>query len=308
MTKPDFFIVGAAKCGTTSMYRYLEAHPEVFMSAVKEPYFFCDDLEIADYWRVTNLEAYLALFRDAGEARRCGEASVWYLRSAVAAQRIREFAPGARIIAMLRNPVDMLFSLHGQFLRSSNEDILDFAEALAAEPDRRAGRRIPPKAHFPLGLRYSEMVGFSEQLRRYFDCFGRERVHVIVFDDLKEDTAGVYRRVLEFLDVDASFRPDFRRINAYRPIKINPVDYFVKDRPRLHDWARRLIPLALRRGIGRVVGAFVRPLPREATLAPALRAQLHERFADEIARLSVLLDRDLATLWRVKETSAGGAG
>ena len=174
MNKPNFFIVGAAKAGTTSMHEYLCAHPDIFMpsgadlrltrNALKEPYFFGSDLDIAEYWSIRDREQYLSLFVDAGNAKRIGEASVWYLPSTEAASEIKQFNPNAKIIIMLRNPVDMVYSLHGQFLRSGNEDIVDFEEALNVQEDRRNGRRIPTSAHFPGGLQYTSIATFSPQV------------------------------------------------------------------------------------------------------------------------------------------------
>lgn len=175
MSKPDFFIVGAPKCGTMSLYRHLRQHPEIFMPTTKEPHFFGRDLPILPHTCVRNASKYRELFADAGNAKRIGEASVWYLYSKQASREIHEFNPSARILISLRNPVDMLYSLHGQFLRSAREEILDFEEALAAEDDRRKGRRIPKTARFPQSLLYTQVVSFTGQVERYFEKFGRER-------------------------------------------------------------------------------------------------------------------------------------
>src|SRR5687767_1010670 len=105
MHKPNFFIVGAPKCGTTSLYEYIRVHPEVFMPDRKEPAFFC-----SDFYKPRRMkeEEYLSLFREAGSAKWIGEASTWYLYSDKAREGIKAFCPDARIIIMLRNPVDMM--------------------------------------------------------------------------------------------------------------------------------------------------------------------------------------------------------
>lgn len=139
MKKPDFFIVGAAKCGTTAMYEYLKEHPEIFMPEdAKEPNYFGSDMNYKSS-RLTE-EQYLSLFSDAKNEKRIGEASVWYLYSKLAASEIKEFCPSARIIIMLRNPVDMLYSLHSELFYGADEDIEDFKTALNAEEVRKKER------------------------------------------------------------------------------------------------------------------------------------------------------------------------
>ena len=217
--KPNFFIVGAAKCGTTSMYEHLRAHPQVFMPTgsipgnsvrtAKEPHYFGRDLNIVDGWAVRDLDTYLSLFASANGAKRVGEGSVWSILSSTAAEEIKAFDPQAKIIIMLRDPVDMMYSIHGQLIRGGVEDLLDFELALDAEDDRRQGRRVPHNANFPMGLWYRFRATLSPQVQLYFDVFGRDAVRVILFDDFIRDTAKVYRQTLEFLDIAPDFQPVF---------------------------------------------------------------------------------------------------
>jgi len=292
--RPNFFIVGAAKCGTTSLARYLDQHPQVFMSPVKEPYYFGSDLDMADYWRTCDPHRYFFLFTKAGDAKAIGEASVWYLYSTQAAREIKSFIPDARIIVMLRNPCEMVYSLHGQFLTSFNAEIVDFREALAAEADRRQGKRIPVKAHFPGGLQYTAVASFSDQVARYFDVFGREKVHVVMFEDFVGDTSGAYRKVLDFLNVDPSFTPDFSVANPSQPIRVTPAERFVKGRPRLQRAVLRTVPSVVRKKLNHLLKLGKKPLDRETKLPPDLRTELQERFAEEVTRLEGVLKRDLS--------------
>src|SRR6185436_3306607 len=137
--RPDFFIVGAFKAGTTALYEYLRVHPQIFMSVPKEPMYFGADLT-PRYRRMTEDE-YLALFRDARPNQHAGEASPWYLYSTSAAAEINDFALDGRVIIMLRNPVDVMYSQHSQLVFNQREDLADFGAALDAEPDRLAGHR-----------------------------------------------------------------------------------------------------------------------------------------------------------------------
>jgi len=158
VARPDFFIPGAPKSGTSSMYEYLRQHPEIYFPSLKEPRYFATDQDSGfdrdGPFFVRELEDYLALYRGVRGEKRIGDASVQYLSSRAAPERIREFSPDARFIVLVRNPVDIAYSLHGQRLAGGGEDIEDFEEALAAEPDRRAGRRLPSVPFHIQGLLY----------------------------------------------------------------------------------------------------------------------------------------------------------
>ena len=184
----------------------------------KEPLYFGDDLT-RRYGRFTEAD-YLHLFKDAKPGQRVGEASTWYLYSTSAAREIKEFAPDAQILVVLRNPVDVMYAQHNQLIFNVIEDIPDFAEALAAEPDRRAGKRLPPGPINLENLYYRHSVHFAEQLERYFEVFGRDRVHVMLSDDLRRDAEGTMRGVLEFLACrsDACRRAAARQRQPTRPL------------------------------------------------------------------------------------------
>ena len=157
MRRPDFFIVGAPKCGTTAMVRYLATHPDVFV-ARKEMHFFGKDLQFGHQFYRRAEKAYMAEFEKWEGQRRGGEGSVWYPSSKLAAAEIKAFNPDARIIIMLREPVEMLYSLYSTFCWDGNEQLPTFEEAVTAESDRRAGRNIPRRTYFAAGLLYHEVV------------------------------------------------------------------------------------------------------------------------------------------------------
>ncbi len=146
MRKPNLFIVGAPKSGTTSLFHALAQHGAVFACKKKEPLFFGSDFSKN---RCYTEEEYLDLFAAAKEETYLLEATTWYLFSERAAREIFEFNPESKIIIMLRNPVDLLYSLYYQRLFNGDEDLLTFEAALAAEPFRRMGYRIPSKSKIP---------------------------------------------------------------------------------------------------------------------------------------------------------------
>ena len=277
MTLPNFFIVGAPKCGTTALHAYLAQHPDVFMSDPKEPHYFGSDLDFR-YRRRPSEEQYRSYFADARDRRRIGEASVWYLYSECAADEIGEAVPDARIIVMLRDPVEMIPSLHSQFVYNGHED-LGLAEALAAEEDRSAGRRIPPHANFPRGLLYRQVATYAPQVARYVDRFGRERVHVIVYDDFKADVAGAYRQTLAFLNVDPDHLPEFAVVNASKRSRNMLLRRALNDPPEwLRKAARRVAPPGVRR---RLYRSAVN-LNTEAAERDALTGEAAERLRREM--------------------------
>jgi hypothetical protein len=291
--RPDVFIVGAFKAGTTSMYEYLRAHPQIFMSVPKEPTYFGADLS-ARYRRMSEAE-YLGLFRAARPDQRAGEATPWYLYSKTAAAEIKAFEPRARIVVMLRNPVDVMFSQHSQLLFNQREDLTDFGAALEAEVDRLRGERIPPGAVRPESLFYRRSVRFPEQVRRYLDVFGTSAVHFIVFDDLVADAAGVYRSTLEFLGVDPTFPLDQTVYNASRGVRSGVVQRAIFAPPpalrSLFGRLRRFAPLHRVRDA--LVNANSKPATRRA-MDPQLRAALTVEFAPQVAELGALIGRDLS--------------
>ena len=301
MNKPDFFIIGAPKCGTTALNAYLSAHPDIGIAAKKEMHHFSTDLDIPANARYRDEATYLACFEDTQDAKRVGEASVWYLFSKEAARNIQRFNPDSQIIAMLRNPVEMIYSLHSQLVFGGDEPIESFEEALEAEPERQAGRNLPTTTFAPVeAVLYHTVPNYSEQLARYFDLFGRERVHVIIYDDFKIDTARSYRATLDFLDVDPTFQPVFEVVNPNTCVKNRFVSNLLTS--KRSQWysntvlpvGRKIIPDALRRRANDQLRDLSREvIPREP-MPEGIRVQLQADFRPYVKELSDLLGRNLS--------------
>jgi hypothetical protein len=292
MPRPDFFVVGAFKSGSTALYEQLRRHPQIFMPFHKEPLYFGDDLT-RRYGRMSEAD-YLRLFNGAKPGQRVGEASTWYLYSTSAANEIKAFSPEARILVVLRNPVDVMYAQHNQLIFNVIEDIPLFEEALAAEPARRAGKRIPPGPINVENLFYRHSVRFAEQLQRYFDVFGRERMHVMLSDDLGRDGAGVVRGALEFLGVDPALAAAPPRANESRRVRFPIVQ-------RLIFAPKLLLPLApflrrfplVRAARTKMLEMNSEAVPR-APMDPTLRRQLLDEFRPQIEDLGRLIERDLS--------------
>ena len=291
--RPDFFHVGVFKGGSTALYEALRRHPQIYMPFHKEPLYFGDDLT-RRYGRMS-LDDYLRLFRDAKDGQRIGEASTWYLYSESAAREIKAFNPDAQITVMFRNPVDVMYAQHNQLIFNAMEPIDDFAEALDAEQDRRAGKLLPPWPINIENLFYRHSVRFAEQLERFYEVFSRDRVHVMLHDDLVRDGAGVIRGYLEFLGVDANLAAPPPTANENRKVKSARLQ-------RLIFMPKVLMPVApLLRRFPLVRAARTRLLKMNSEakprppMDPGLRRRLLDEFEPEILRLGRLIDRDLSS-------------
>lgn len=309
--RPDFFIVGAPKCGTTALAEYLARHPDIYMPQ-KEMHFFGSDLNFGPQFYRRDLDGYLAEFnRWSGQAR-TGEASVWYLLSTRAAAEIMAFSPDANIIILLREPVSMMYSLYYQFLFDGNEYLRTFEEALGAEPDRAMGRRIGRLAYLPQALAYRSAACFTDQVRRYFEVFGRERVHVIIYDDLAADTTATYRQTLSFLGVSTSVEPPDSAASGNVSVKSPALRSILNDplvrgtAIRLRRWLPGPIFTAIQK-TGTRICSLNQAEAKRPPMAPVTRLSLQREFASEVERLSALLGRDL-THWSRTESVGRATG
>lgn len=308
---PDFFIIGAPKCGTTALAEYLSRHPDIFM-AKKEMHHFGADLHFGAQIFRRQEGAYLAEFEAWNGQLLAGEASVWYLYSQQAAAEIKAFNPKARIIIMLREPAEMLYSLYYQFRLDGNEHLPTFEEALAAEMDRRAGRRVTRTTYFGQGLYYRQVASYTEQICRYIELFGREQVHVVIYDDFAADTAATYGKVLEFLGLEVKqCMNSFHVINPAQAAR-SPFLRSIMSDPlvrgtavAMHSWLPQPLFAVLQKIEARLMQFNFQPAKRPP-LDPALRRRIEQEFAPEIMRLSELLGRDL-THWS-KGKPAGSEG
>jgi hypothetical protein len=295
--RPNFFIVGASRCGTTSMYWYLRDHPNVFMPVKKETRFFGEDQPHPA--RTPTLEQYLRLFAGATDRHLAiGEASGTYMYSYVAVGRIRAFNPDARLIVMVRNPIDMVYSLHGQLCYNGHEDEEDFERAWRLQPLRKGWMSVPPGCLCPRFLEYEDFGKLGAQVERVLEIFPREQVKIVVYDDLAQSTAAVYEEVLAFLGLPSDGRTEFPRMNESRKQRSKVVG---KMAIRASHWSAVFAPVRLARRVARglgLKGAVVKSHARPP-LSPAFREELADVFRDDVRKLSDILGRDL-THWTAR--------
>lgn len=274
MKQPNFFIVGAPKCGTTALSAYLSEHPNIFFCSPKEPHYFADDL--AGHRPVSEIDAYLRLFSDAGpEHLAVGEGSVFYLYSSTALKNIHQFCPTAKIIVMQRNPVDLVQSLHQQYLHGLYEDEADFAKAWELQEQRRQGKNIPRLCRQPELLMYGDLGKLGAQMNRLYSIFPESQIKLIKFDDFASSTSTVYRDVLEFLDIPDDGRRAFPPVNEAQGFR-SPIAYHVA----------RNTPAALRNLLSRLrFSRKFQTIPKMADRifkTPAKKKPLSERFRRQL--------------------------
>jgi hypothetical protein len=264
---PDFLVVGAMRSGTTSLARWLGAHPEVFVSPRKEVHYFDLNYERGPGW-------YASHFADAGDAKAAGEATPVYMYRPEVPGRIAGLLPSARLVVVLRHPVDRAWS-HYWLNREKRRERLSFEDALAAEPERLA------TAPTPWTWAYVDRGRYVEQLERLASLFPASQLHVLLFDDLANDPAGTFAAVTRFVAVDDGVVPPAvgRRANAYRRVRSG----------RVADLTRRW-PSRLRDAVGRL---NTRPAAYP-TMAPETRERLLVEFAGPNAELARWLGRDLS--------------
>ena len=242
-TPPLACIAGAPRCGTTSLARMLAGHPNVCFSAVKEPHFFSRfDLNGAgdEELRAIVEEEYLGRYFPeipAGTAL-LAEGSVSYLYAAHRMRPLLRLWPGARFIIALRDPMELLPSLHQRLLFQGDEDVSDFPTAWRLQADRARGRRIPGRCVEPRQLQYAEVARLGKHLQRFIDTVGRERCHIVVYDDLAADPAAVYAGLLGFLGLPDDGRREFKQHRVGYGFKIGWLQRLLKRPPLLRNRPR----------------------------------------------------------------------
>lgn len=299
---PDFFVVGAPRCGTTSLCRYLARNPQVCFSRPKEPHYFSrldhtptqDDLE-RDY-----LDRCFGHYRTSHRA--VGEGSVSYLYLPGVIERVNQINPEARFIVLVRSPLSMLPSYHLRMRFLLQEDEPDFADAWNLEVSRKRGENIPKRCLDSRLLQYSEAAKFGVQVERLFQVAGRDRSHVIVFDDFKANPLASYRGVLEFLGVDYDGQTEFERryesqMYRYRWLQrllFVPATSSSKTVDTLQRRARKYNEDGSKRPsmIKRITGLNKIPM-RPAALSDQMSETIRQTLREDVALLSSLLDRDL---------------
>jgi len=298
--RPNFFLIGAAKCGTTSVAKYLDQHPEVFVSKPKEPNFFAfepsskpacrgpvDEEQLYQLllkYSVTSPAAYRELFAPVQEERAVGEASVRYLYETDTAKRIAEHAPAAKLIVLLRDPVDRLHSHYHMNVRQHIEP-----KSLVGALDAEAAR---VEQGWGWDWHYLRVGKYAEQLQRFYDCFDSSQLLVLFHADLQQRPAEAMRVIFEHLEVSLDFKPNFsnRAMVGYTP-RWRLLRKLIREESLMKTCAKQILPTRFRKSLVN----WSESKNRQAIPAspPVLRQQLNDRFASDSQQLADLLGRHL---------------
>src|SRR5215210_1543732 len=288
MTMPNFLIIGAMKSGTTALYYYFEQHPEIYMSPVKEPNFFSSQEQENAADTVTQIGTYQHLFRGASGEKAIREASHSYLYEPSAAAEIRRYVPEAKLIAILRSPIDRAYSHFLHMVRSGTEPLDDFAQVLREEEAGIHKERI-----------FQDYIGrglYYNQLKRYFGTFPREQIRVYLYEDLTDAPVSTVQDTFRFLKVDDSFVPDVSlRRNVSGHPRYKTLDRLLRSQSRIKHAAKIYLPARLR---WRLSEAFddlkTRNLIAPPPLQSEVRRQLMGVYREDILNVQELIHRDLS--------------
>jgi hypothetical protein len=321
------FIVGAPRCGTTTLSRFLKDHPSIRFPAIKEPHFFAqNDLRgLSDKELKKRVERdYLQPFFGADSDRRIGaDGSVTYLYAPEQLEPILRLWPDSRFVVSVRDPLKMLPSLHRRLIYVGEETVADFADAWAAAPDRAEGRKLPRQCQDPRLFRYDEAARFGTYLERLYSVVGRERCQVVVFDDLASDPAGEYRQFMEFAGLEPQADVDFSPRRAGESVRFRWLQRVLKRPPRavrgrltdeyLRHRARKHDDPPPEGTVGVILSLRRRVLKWNSLKRPAepipthLQIEIRDRFKDEVEHLGKLLNRDLSHWLQVKPSPSPGS-
>lgn len=307
MDKVDFFLVGAPKSGTTALYTYLSTHPDIFFPSHKEPNFFARDYPNIG-GRLKTWKEYEKLFAGRNHEL-AGDASVCYLGSDTAPGEIKKYNPHAKIIIMLRNPVELFVSEHSQLLYSFYEDIEDPFSAWKMQGSRLKGENIPSSCREPSTLQYKKVCRLGKNLNNYRNLFNDKNILVIFFEDFVRSPEIVYHDVLGFLGLKNDRRTDFPKINEAKYHKRGWLARWFIAPPGLlgvlHERLRRYIAVN-NKGMGASIEQLIRKLTSKNSIKKTTSRKLPysefnailKELKEDIDLLSFLTKRNLSH-WKI---------
>ena len=305
---PTFLIIGAAKAGTTSLYQYLDQHPDVFLSSLKEPNFFAfkgRDLSFSgpgdmrcNKLSTTSVTAYRQLFNSAGEASARGEASPSSLYYPQASNRIYQYVPDIRIIVTLRDPVTRSYSNYLMMVMQGREPCRDFSKALERELSRLS-------AGWSYFWGYTQLGFYHKQLKRYYRLFSPHQIHVCLLDDLANRPLETVQSLYDFIGVDRSFQPDLSTQHNPSGAPGSELLHWFLNHAGVGKKMRSFLPAPLQKSLASNFGSFVSRIRawkrklihdnlRKPPMSLAVRDRLQVMYHDDILRLQDLIDRDLS--------------
>jgi len=288
--KPNFFLIGPPRSGTTALWTYLKQHPDIYMPAKhKELMYFAKDL----HPKRGTLKSYLYWFKDVKKEKCIGESTPFYLYSKTAAKEIKEFFPDSKIIITLRNPVDVMYSWYYFNLRTKTETE-SFKRALELIPKREKNESVPANAKsVRYRLYYKNLVTYSPQVKRYLNIFKKEKIIFIIFEDFKNNEKKIYKELLKFLDVNKSYVPNkFEKIKTNKVVRSKIIREIYSNR-KIRKIAQKRLPLRIRKFCNTLKNINLKEEKRKP-LDNEFKKKLMKEFIKDIDTLSSLIKKDLS--------------
>ncbi len=281
---PNFFIVGAPKAGTTSLYHYLESHPDIYMSPIKEPnYFSYEEIIRQNLFyketKVGNTEDYESLFNNVTTEKAVGEASVSYLFYESVPAKIKKLVPKARIIIMLRNPVERAFS-HFAMDKRLGYVTMPFETIFENKSSAELSRLYYQQ--------YIELGNYYPQIKRYVETFPPEQVKIFLLEDMKANTALFVKQLYKFLGVDENFIPDVSKKHNSNVAPRGKLMGKLYRKTTLRHRLRNLLPLPTVNFVKRVLFSTQLETPSRPTVL-----KLKAYYKNDVKQLEQFLQRDL---------------
>ncbi|WP_456399953.1 sulfotransferase family protein [Persephonella sp.] len=298
---PDFFIVGAGKSGTTSLAKYLSEHPQIYIPDLKEPQFFsfynCEynNNRPKPFLYIRDFDDYVSLFIESSEEQKLGEASTSYSIPYMVDKTIHnmksvygDLAENLKFIFIIRNPIERIFSAYIMYVDIGIED-LSFEKAILSGIERI-------KKGYRLELNYIDNNKISESIEAYIKSFGKPKVRIYLYEDLKERPLWLLRDLFEFLEVDPNFVPSnlgvAYNISGIPKSPVHKVIYNVTVRYNpLKPIIKKILPEHAK---GKVAQYLKKILYTKPQMSPEVREKLKEIFKEDILKLQELIGRDLS--------------
>jgi len=287
---PHFLIVGAPKCGTTSLHYYISQHPDVNISP-KEIHFFGNDLQYKT--ERPSLTEYQSHFKSTGLN---GDASVWYLYSDSIFEELQSKGIKPKIIILLRKPVEVAYSLHSQNIVDANEDVLSFEKALALEDDRIKGVNLPKNVDPPRTVLYQDTANFFPRVKKFQDELGKENVWVGLQENLKSNPALFLKELEAFLGLTNFKTYDFTRQNENKSVKSKKINQLIKKAGKSQiALFRFIIPFKhIRKKIVDQVYFGNLEVTNRTELSKSTKQDLEQQFNTGIIKLNEIIDPDIS--------------
>lgn len=291
MVLPNFLLIGAAKCGTTSLAHYLDQHPEIFMSPEKEPRFFAEEFHTkfangpvrkGSIRPIMTLSEYELLFQDVTTEKAIGEASTEYIFFEETPKRIKALIPDVKLIAVLRNPIERAFSAYC-YQRRDSVETLSFEQALEDEDRRR-------KEYWRPGWLYKTAGYYYQQVSRYYEFFEPDQFRIYLFEELNQYPMEMLKDIFMFLEVNSSFQGDLSRKNISEIPKNADLNYLLSNQSPFYP-LREYIPEPVKKLLREVKNKNRVPKPK---LSEDLKKKLLTEYKDDILKLQDLICKDLS--------------